>query len=74
MTNLSTLIEKLTDIERSIGVESNYVLLSKVIDAHDCALRMQKDALGATRREPTQEVTKGFLNKLSRFSRETREK
>ncbi|MGA3045715.1 MAG: hypothetical protein ABSD67_03790 [Terracidiphilus sp.] len=74
MTNLSTLIEKLTDIERSIGVESNYVLLSKVIDAHDCALQMQKDALGATRREPTQEVAQGFLEKLGLFSRKTREK
>ncbi|MGA9672856.1 MAG: hypothetical protein WBQ94_26810 [Terracidiphilus sp.] len=67
MTNLSTLIEKLTNIERSIGVESNYVLLSKVIEAHDYALQMQKDTLGAHRKEPTQEVTKGFLEKLGRF-------
>jgi hypothetical protein len=39
----SELLEKLFEIERSIGVETPMVLRSKVVDAEECVLRMQKE-------------------------------
>jgi hypothetical protein len=73
VTDISTLIKKLTDIEQSIGVETNYVLLSKVIDAQDFVLQIQKNALEIVRRGPlgsvgpAEPVRKRFLEKFGQF-------
>jgi hypothetical protein len=48
--NTVALIEKLIDIERSIGREDASTLRGKVIDAQDCALRMQKEMIESLRR------------------------
>lgn len=39
--NPRILLEKLIDIEQSIGVETDSTLRRKVLDAQDCLLRMQ---------------------------------
>jgi hypothetical protein len=40
---ISELLEKLFEIERSIGVEEPCVVRSKVMDAQECILQMQKE-------------------------------
>jgi hypothetical protein len=40
--NTSVLLEKLVQIERSIGIETNNTLRAMVLDAQDCALALQK--------------------------------
>lgn len=39
--NSDMLLQKLIDLERSIGVETNGALRGKVLDAQECLLRMQ---------------------------------
>ena len=39
------LIGKLLDIERALGVEDTATLRSRVIEAQECALRMQKQMI-----------------------------
>ena len=41
--NIKTLIDKLTDIELSIGVQNNTTVRDKVIDVQDCLLQMQRE-------------------------------
>jgi hypothetical protein len=43
MMTITALIDKLTDIERSIGVESNSTIRNRIIDAQDYALEMQRE-------------------------------
>ena len=43
MTNVTVLIDKLTDIELSIGVDDDFALRNMVIDAQDCALMLQRE-------------------------------
>lgn len=75
MTDISTLIKKLTDIELAIGTDTSFVLLNKVIDAQDYALQIQRDALEIVRRGPLGSVgpvepaRKGFLEKFGHFFR-----
>jgi hypothetical protein len=40
--NASVLLDKLTMIERSIGVQTNTAVRNLVLDAQDCVLEMQK--------------------------------
>lgn len=47
--NSSILLQKLIDIERSIGVETDSTVRHKVLDAEDCLLRMQGELLGQLR-------------------------
>ena len=52
--NMAVLLDKLTEIELSIGIASNNVLRNMVLDAQDCILTMQKtrveDLFRASRR------------------------
>jgi hypothetical protein len=41
--SVTELINRLSEIERSIGVESNHTIQKQVIDAQDCALRVQAE-------------------------------
>jgi hypothetical protein len=43
MMNVTVLIDKLTEIERAIGVEDDLIIRNKVIDAQDCALQLQSE-------------------------------
>jgi hypothetical protein len=49
ITNL--LLEKLIQLERSIGVETETTLRRQVIDAQDCVLAMQKEIAENFRKE-----------------------
>jgi hypothetical protein len=48
--NTAVLLEKLTDLELSIGVETNATLRIKVLDTQDCILAMQKSKVEELRR------------------------
>jgi len=52
--SLATLLDKLTEIELSIGIATDNVLRNMVLDAQDCVLSIQKtrveDLLKASRR------------------------
>lgn len=41
--SVTELIIRLSEIERSVGVESNHTILKRVMDAQDCALRVQAE-------------------------------
>jgi hypothetical protein len=41
--NTSILLEKLFDIERSVGVENTFTVRNKIIDAENYVFRMQRD-------------------------------
>jgi hypothetical protein len=43
--NTGVLIGKLLDIERAIGIEDSSSLRTRIIDAQDCALQVQKRAI-----------------------------
>jgi hypothetical protein len=43
MMSVTVLIDKLTEIQRSIGVESDYTIHNQVIDAQDLALQVQAE-------------------------------
>lgn len=49
MTSVTALIDKLTNIEQSVGLE-DYALRNKVIDAQDCALLVQREVAEILRR------------------------
>lgn len=49
--NTSVLLDKLTMIERSIGVQTATTLRNLVIDAQECVLEMQKTAAEDLRRK-----------------------
>jgi hypothetical protein len=49
--NASVLLDKLTMIERSIGVQTNTTVRNLVIDAQDCVLEMQKTKAEDLRRK-----------------------
>jgi hypothetical protein len=42
-TSMTVLLRKLIDVEKAIGVESNYMLRRKMHEAEDYALELQKD-------------------------------
>jgi hypothetical protein len=50
MMNIAVLLDKLTDLELSIGIENDTALRIRVLDAQDCILAMQKKMVGDLRR------------------------
>jgi|HubBroStandDraft_1064217.scaffolds.fasta_scaffold713736_1 hypothetical protein len=50
--NTSVLLDKLTMIERSIGVQTNTTLRNLVLDAQDCVLELQRTRAEDLRRNP----------------------
>jgi hypothetical protein len=59
--NITILLQKLIDIERSIGVEPDKIILGKVFDAESCVLSMQKEMMNRPRSEPWREAwVEGF--------------
>jgi len=51
--NVRILLEKLIDIEQSINPEVDASLYRKVIDAQECALRIQKEIVESSQRQDT---------------------
>jgi hypothetical protein len=50
--NPTVLLEKLIEIERSIGSETNTTLRNKVLEAQEYVLEMQKETVERLRRQP----------------------
>jgi hypothetical protein len=65
MTSLTALLNKLTEIEQSIGREDDHAIRTKVMDAQNFALLLQKelmDILLKESREKAGQLSKdGFL-------------
>jgi hypothetical protein len=63
MTSLTALLNKLTEIEQSVGREDDHVLRTRIVEAQDCALRLQKELmdilLKESREKAAQLNTKG---------------
>lgn len=59
--NTTILLQKLIDIEKSVGVEPDKIILEKVFDAESCVLSMQKEMMNRPRKEPCREAwVEGF--------------
>jgi hypothetical protein len=54
--NVTILLQKLIDIEQSIGTDSNSVILDKVFDAENCLLQMQREMIESLRYQPRHQV------------------
>jgi hypothetical protein len=54
--NVTILLQKLIDIERSIGTDSDSVILDKVFDAENCLLQMQSEMIESFRHQPNHKV------------------
>jgi hypothetical protein len=52
--NTTILLQKLIDIEKSIGKETDRTILDKILDAENCVLDMQRELIESLRREPMQ--------------------
>jgi len=50
--NTTVLLQKLIEIERSIGVETNATIRNQVLDLQDYVLEMQKQTLENLRKQP----------------------
>jgi len=50
MVSVTVLIDKLTYLERCVGVESDSAVRKRVIDAQDCALLVQREVAETLRR------------------------
>jgi hypothetical protein len=50
--NTTVLLQKLIEIERSIGVETNATIRNQVLDLQDHVLEMQKQTLESLRKQP----------------------
>jgi hypothetical protein len=50
--HINILMEKLIEIERSIGVETNTTVRKQVLDAQDYLLGMQREIAEKLRKEP----------------------
>jgi hypothetical protein len=58
--NINILLEKLIEIEQSIGVETNSTLRKQVHDMQDTLLAMQKEMVEQLRKEPRRFVFEAF--------------
>ena len=56
--SVAVLIDKLSEIERSIGAETDQTIRNQVIDAQDCALRVQAEIAEMLRIESIQEAVR----------------
>jgi hypothetical protein len=50
--SVNILLEKLIEIERSIGVETDTTLRKQVLEAQDYVLEIQKEIVDKLRKEP----------------------
>ena len=50
--NINGLLQKLFEIERSIGSETNTAILNQVLDAENCLLEMQREMIESLRNQP----------------------
>jgi hypothetical protein len=66
LMTITALIDKLTDIERSIGVESNSTIRSRIIDAQDYALEMQREIGEILRGRPQTDFCPSLKSPLPR--------
>ena len=58
MVSVTALIDKLTEIQRSIGVESEFVIHKQVLDAQDCVLQLQAEIAQVLRIESRQNTAR----------------
>jgi hypothetical protein len=65
MTSLTALLNKLTEIEHSIGRADDLTIRHMVMDAQDCALELQKELMEVLLKESREKSGKlnmdGFL-------------
>jgi hypothetical protein len=54
--NTTILLQKLIDIEKSIGKETDRAILEKIFDAENCVLEMQREMIESLRKEPRNDV------------------
>jgi hypothetical protein len=62
--NTTILLQKLIDIERAIGTESDQTILDKVFDAENCVLQMQREMIENLRKQPRLDVISKLANPL----------
>lgn len=62
---ISTLLDKLTDIERALGKENEMMLRHRIIDAQDYALRIQKQMIEELRIRPNSWVERETYRKTA---------
>jgi len=55
--NVTIILRKLIDIEKSIGLETNAMILDKVFDAENCLLQMQSEMIESLHSESRRSVT-----------------
>jgi hypothetical protein len=62
--SVTELIIRLSEIERSIGVESNHTIQKQVMDAQDCALRVQAELVDMLRIESIEDPVRAVPDVL----------
>jgi hypothetical protein len=62
--NTTILLQKLINIERAIGTESDQTILDKVFDAENCVLQMQREMIENLRKQPRRDVISKLANPL----------
>jgi len=70
--NHKDLLEKLLQIERAIGVDTNFTLQKMLMEAQDCLLELEKERVERLRRnverpDSDQSILSGFQAKPSSF-------
>ena len=56
LLNVTILLQKLIEIEQSIGTHSDSEILDKIFDREDCLLRMQSEMIESLRHHPRRQV------------------
>jgi hypothetical protein len=62
---ISTLLAKLTDIERALGKENETTIRHRIIDAQDYALRIQKQMIEELRIRPASLLERDSYRKIA---------
>ena len=63
--NITGLLQKLFEIERSIGSETNAAILNQVLDAENCLLEMQREMIESLRNHPRDHVIRKVAGPLA---------
>ena len=66
--NPKDLLDKLIQIERAIGVETNFTVKKMLIEAEGCLLELEKQRVQALHRDADRSVLSGFQTEPSSFA------
>jgi hypothetical protein len=55
--NVTILLQKLIDIEKSIGLETDAMILDKIFDAENCLLQMQREMIDGPESDPVRRAS-----------------